>query len=367
LKRLFEERAEFRKRGKNTDAQKMDPEIKRAEAQAELAERPFFEEMKVGNIDPCKVLDDYGTFLNGAKTKKGYLLKPKTQRDLIYTAKKFLQYLRIKIDPEDFRQFVAVPRKHRTIKKAITREEIQKLLRNSPPRLQTAILAAISSGMRLGEIVQLKGSDVVSNVKTVDGKAVTQINLRAETTKTRTARTTFLTGEATDALRVYLNRYFDWKDGANAYKINDKYIFGNVFLSKRPVEYSLRIAENVLQRMLLRVVKKTPDLQEKMENGRNKIHFHGFREYCKTKLSNAVGQDYSEMILGHEEGMSGIYYTLQDSEKADLYLKAEMALTISDFASVEKEQHVLVKQNNELQRQIDEIRNQLSLSETRTS
>ena len=367
LKRLSEERAEFRKRGKKSDAEKMDLEIKRSEARAELAEKPFFEQMKVGKIDPCKVLDDYGTFLNVAKTKQGNLLKPKTQRDLIYTAKKFLQYLRIKIDPEDFRQFVAVPRKHRTIKKAITREEIQKLLRNSPPRLQTAILVAISSGMRLGEIVQLKGSDVMFNVKTVDGKAVTQINLRAETTKTRTARTTFLTGEATDALRVYLNRYFDWKEGANPYKINDKYIFGNVFLSKRPTEYSLRIAENVLQRMLLRVVKKTPDLQEKMENGRNKIHFHGFREYCKTKLSNAVGQDYSEMILGHEEGMSGIYYTLQDSEKADLYLKGEMALTISDFASVEKEQHILVKQNNELQRQIDDIKKQLSFSETRTS
>lgn len=119
--------------------------------------------------------------------------------------------------------------------------------------------------------------------------------------------------------------------------------------------------------MLLRVIKKTPDLQEKMENGRHKIHFHGFREYCKTKLSNAVGQDYSELILGHEEGMSGIYYTLQDSEKADLYLKGEMALTISDFSSVEKEQHILMRQNNELQRQIDDIKKQLSLSETRTS
>ena len=367
LRMLSKARAEYRKKGMSADAQNMDPEIKRSEAQAELTEKPFFEQMKEGKIDPCKILDGYGAFLNSTRTKTGHTLKPKTQRDLIYTAKKFLQYLRIKIDPEDFRQFVAVPRRHRTIKKAITREDIQKLLRNSPPRLQTATLVATASGMRLGEIVQLKGSDVVFNVKTVDGKTVTQINIRAETTKTRTSRMTFLTSEASDALKVYLNRYFDWKDGNDVNTINDKYIFGGVSASKRPTEYSVRIAENSLQRMLLRVIKKTPDLQEKMENDRNKIHFHGFREYCKTKLSNTVGQDYSELILGHEEGMSGIYYALQDSEKAELYLKAEMVLTISDFSSVEKEQRILIKQNTELQRQIDDIKKQLSHSETLTS
>ncbi len=57
--------------------------------------------------------------------------------------------------------------------------------------LHTAILVAIASGMRIGEIVQLKISDIDFESRP------TKIRIRADTTKTKQSRETFLTNEAT--------------------------------------------------------------------------------------------------------------------------------------------------------------------------
>ncbi|MCE2505157.1 MAG: site-specific integrase [Nitrosopumilaceae archaeon] len=63
-----------------------------------------------------------------------------------------------------------------------------------------------SSGIRLGELVQLELDDV--NFETTP----TTIRLRAETTKTRTERETYLTAEATNSLKEYLKRSFEWSE-----------------------------------------------------------------------------------------------------------------------------------------------------------
>ena len=99
----------------------------------------------------------------------------------------YLRYIGIKINSDEYKHLVKTPRIQRMYEKPITKDMIVRLLHNSPPKLQTAVIVAVASGMRLGEMVNLKLSDIdFSSVQT-------RIRLRAETTKTRESRETFLT------------------------------------------------------------------------------------------------------------------------------------------------------------------------------
>jgi integrase len=60
--------------------------------------------------------------------------------------------------------------------------------------------------MRIGETIQLKLSDIDFDSKP------TLIRIRGVTTKTQESRETFLTTEATNSLKDYLTRYFNWKE-----------------------------------------------------------------------------------------------------------------------------------------------------------
>lgn len=106
----------------------------------------------------------------------------------------------MKIYTEDCKQVVRVPKNVKEYETPLTKELILRVLRNVPPRLQTVILVLASSGMRIGELVQLKLSDV-------DFTTTTTIRLPAKITKTKSTRETFLTAEATNSLNYSMVAY----------------------------------------------------------------------------------------------------------------------------------------------------------------
>jgi len=286
--------------------------------------------IRVNEIDVYKLLNDFVVFLDGKN------LKPRTINHWIAAVKGYLRYCGIKIYNEDFKQVVRMPRKAKTKEIPLTKEIIVKLLRNVSPKLQTIILVLVASGMRIGELVQLKLSDIDFTCNP------TKISLRAETTKTRTSRETFLTSEATGALKDYLKRYHGWDANSSNLHLQNKLIFGRTSVGTRLVkkEEELTIkkcsnAQLLLQKALVRAVKKLPDLYLKNENGGNFIHFHAFRKFFRTTVGNVCGRDFAEAIMGHTFYLD-TYYQLTEEKKQEMYLKAEPNLTISDFKTVEK-------------------------------
>jgi integrase len=297
--------------------------------------------VKNGDPDVYKMLNEFVVYLH----KLGK--KPATIRLKIAGVKGFLRYEGIKTYSEDFKQSVKLPKKLRHREEPLTKEILVRLLRVVPIKIQTAILVAIASGMRIGELVQLKISDIDFDSRP------TKIRIRAETTKTKEARETFLTNEATKALKDYLTNFFGWHEGNSNPLIQDRIIFGRTSQMKKDDDQmkfkSVTIAENVLAHSMLWHVRKIPELNKLNENGRKMIHFHGFRKYFRTVAGDATNRDFVEALMGHHFYLD-TYYLQSEEKRKELYLKAEPYLTISDFVQIEKD---LVKMT-EKQKQIEE-------------
>ncbi len=312
----------------------------------------IIDQIKEKKIDVYEVLRDF--VIN--QDRLGY--SPRTVELRVNAAKEYLRYCGIKIYSEDFKQTVKLPRKIKAVEVPLTKEVILRVLRNVSPKLQAVILVATATGMRIGELVQLKISDIHFEVEP------TKIHLRAETTKTRTPRVVFLTKESTQALKDYLGRYHNW-DEKNQEQIKDKIVFGRTSISnnlyKKDSELKthwVAAAETLLQKSLLRAIRKVADLNVKNSNQMQSIHFHAFRKFHRTIVGNAVGQDFAENMLGHSSA-ANIYYQLSEQEKIKLYLKAEPNLTISDFKTVEKSFEELSNKNQTLENKIENIMNYL--------
>ncbi|HJU13555.1 MAG TPA: tyrosine-type recombinase/integrase [Candidatus Nitrosotalea sp.] len=225
------------------------------------------EKVVTGSIDIYKIFREYVVFLDVS----GY--EPKSIKTSLAAVKGYLRHLGIKIYSEDFRHNVRMPKNIMRKEEALTKEMLLRLLRNSTPRLQTVRLVAVSTGMRIGEIVQLEIRDIDFEHKP------TKIRIRAETTKTREERETFLTEEATNSLKDYLTRYYNWKEGEKNEYLKNQVIFGSTSLPKcragsndKPKRSAFLRSENLLQKALFRQIRRIGDLSKNNENGRKVIY-----------------------------------------------------------------------------------------------
>lgn len=293
-----------------------------------------------GDLDVYKIINAFVVYVD----KLGR--KPASIQIWVATVKGYLRHLGIKIYSEDFKQMVKLPKKVRQREEPLTKEMIVRLLRILPMKLQTAVLVATASGIRLGELVQLKISDVDFDQKP------TRLRIRAETTKTKEARETFLTSESTKALKDYLIRFFGWKDEKSNEEIKQKIIFGRT-TSRKGNERKLKldpvlVAENTMIRSLKQYTRKIPELDQRNENGRKIIHFHAFRKFFRTVVGDAVGRDFAEALMGHHFYLD-TYYNLPQEKRREMYLKAEPYLTISDVSKFEKDMATITEKQKKIE------------------
>lgn len=225
---------------------------------------------------------------------------------------------------------------------------IIRLLHNCPLKLQTAILVALTSGLRISELVQLRISDIDFSTNP------TTLHVRAETAKGRQARETFITSETTLVLKDYLTKLFGWKEGQKNEHMSDIPVFGRTNKGGT-LKINPASSATALQLSLINYLSKIPDLNTLNENNRRAIHFHGFRKYFRTILGNVSGRDFAETLMGHTFYMS-TYYNVPDEKKRELYLKAEADLAISDTKVVEKNIRNLEEQYNKLREEFTEFK-----------
>jgi len=316
----------------------------------------IIKKIKDGENDVYQILRDFVVY----QDKMEFM--PRTIDLAINAVKGYLRHHGIRIYSEDFKQVVRMPKKMKIQEIPLTKEILLRVLRNVTPKLQTVILVAISSGMRIGEITQLTIDDIDFDSNP------TRIRIRGETTKTRTARETFLTTEATTTLKDYLKRYHNWNEGQQNHHVKNKAIFGRTSISKKiyKQEHQLKTSpelavKTLLQKSLERGIKKIPELNIKNENGVRVIHFHAFRKFFRTTVGNEVGRDFAEAIMGHSFYLD-TYYQLSNEKKCELYLKAEPHLTISDFQNVEKTLKTFSGKYEELENKIKDLTHYLKFN-----
>jgi len=299
----------------------------------DLAE--ILQDLKEKRMEPIQLLDEFYTFLSKENMKNG------TIAGYLCVAKDYLNFHGMHIYSEDIKQRFRIPKREAFYEEGLTKSILNRLLHNSRPKLQVAILVACSSGIRIGELIQLRLSDIDFTT------TPTTIRIRRETTKTRETRFTHITTEASRTLSDYITKNLSDQKDPNPYLfMHFEGDSGNFAYHK-----AMLSAKITLMNMLRYTISSIPELAMKNENGGFTIHFHAFRKWFKTQITNAEQSDFAEALMGHKS-LKLVYYKQSTEDRQKMYKKLEPYLTISDFTRVEKT-------IDELKDQVDYLTNEL--------
>ena len=300
--------------------------------------------------DPIIILDSFYTYLSKENASKS------TIAGYLCVTKDFLNFHGMHIYNEDVKRRFRTPKREVFYEEGLTKAKINRLLHSSPPKLQVAILLTCSSGLRIGEMVQLKLSDIDFST------TPTTIRARRETTKTRETRFTHITSEATKVLNDYLERTLP-KTSQNT---GDPYLFLNYQGEEGSHDYHKAVisTRGTFMNMLRELATSIPELSTRNENGQYNIHFHAFRKWFKTQVTTAQQSDFAEALMGHKS-IKLDYYKQSKEDRMKTYLKLESHLTVSDHKTVEKNLEKISIKHAQLESKVDELMKYLSSNSIR--
>ncbi|MDG6970696.1 MAG: tyrosine-type recombinase/integrase [Nitrososphaerota archaeon] len=277
--------------------------------------RHFCEATGIGEVDEGNVYDVLDGFV-GWLDAKG--IKPKTLTGYVHAAKKFLLFLDVRIDAQRFREKVDQPRILKIEDEPLSMETLRKVLTLGRPnrKMLALVLLLLSSGMRLGEALKLKVSDLDLSASPA------RATIRAENTKGGRQRVVFMTDEARDAIRRIL---WDWDPAPRAPKAKvvparpDRAVFdfdGDIWgREKTAIRTFRRVCERAGCNRLI-------------EGHRiHVVHFHLFRKYFLTKGSDIIGEHAAHALCGHGFYMD-TYYRKTVEERAADYRRLVPHLTV---------------------------------------
>lgn len=236
----------------------------------------------------------------------------------MHAARKFLIYLDVRIDAVRFREKVELPRVLKIEDEPLSMETVRKVVSIGRPnkKMLALILLLLSSGMRLGEALKLRVSDL--NLDSSPASAT----IRAENSKTGRRRIVFISDEARDAVKAIL---FDWDPAPRAKGAKlvpappDRYVFkfaGDIWLKEKMAIQTLR-----------RVCKRA-GCDRLIEGHRTHVvHFHLLRKYFMTRGSDVIGEHAAHALMGHSFYMD-TYYKKSVEERAADYRRLIPHLTV---------------------------------------
>ena len=225
-------------------------------------------------------------------------LSPRTVRTYFMFVKSYLRSKGFRIYNEDIKQFCKLPVIIKETRIAVTMEDIAKLYNAAKPKMMAKLSFLVSSGARLGEVLQLKHSDIRGN----------KVTIRAENTKTKAERITYISEQAKNDLAKYVKG-----KGQDAY----------VFVRKFAPAISVQQAEAEFS-----LIRDKCSLTKRYRLSRyHHVTIHRLRAFCKTMASEVCGKDFAEGLVGHE-GYLSTYYALPETQRYEKYKLLEPKLTI---------------------------------------
>ncbi len=248
-------------------------------------------------------LDNFAQWLSEYKPKKKSGLAPTTIRGYFSEIIQFLRYNEILIDNNMLKQFVSLPKKLKELPQPITIDEINILVINADEIRSAMYLTLVSSGIRVGEALQLRKKDF--EMKSDPAR----ITLPARITKSRQGRYSFISREAKLKLIPILVSLED-----------DDLVFTK--------SNGVMRAELTEELYFTRLRKKVGLTEMESSGLKHKITIHKFRKFFATKAERKLGIQVSGALLGHSPYMK-TYYEYEVSQLANLYSDLEAELTIS--------------------------------------
>ena len=264
-----------------------------------LTAEEFAGKVRAGSMD---VADEVNRWLDELNSRN---LAPATQKMYFQVVKKFVEVA----VPEVTVSWKAVdlPRVWTVEEDRVpTKEELRGILNHGNLKDRAIVLAALSSGLRVGTLADLRVEDVDFDAF----EDVALIKVQAELAKERVKYVTFATPEAKRVLKQYL----DSRRRRKGELSNDSKVFG--------------CDVRAIGMRWTRLLKKAG----MAEKGRTfyKLHFHTLRKFFRTNLELAgVSKSFRERLLGHKgEYLDESYFKPQMQLLLKEYRKAVPQLTI---------------------------------------
>lgn len=209
----------------------------------------------------------------------------------------------------------------RTVERDLDHAALQVLLTHADVRGRALIIILVSSGMRIGELLQIRLSDI--NLDTVPA----QVTIRAEITKTRQNRITFISREAVAAVREWLKVRPSYL--VSAHNRNAGFVAKGIG-SVKPVDDPrlFPFAAHGAQAMWRTVLKNAELAMIDETTGRHQHHIHQFRKFFRSQMALSCPVDVVEALMGHEGYLTRAYRRYTRDQLAEYYLKSEGMVTI---------------------------------------
>lgn len=212
----------------------------------------------------------------------------------------------IMLHPEYIKRFVKYPKDIKEMKKPLTPGIIESLIKTAPIGMKRILLTLLSSGMRIGELTQVRVMDVDKTKNPVE------VRLRAETTKGREERIAYISNEAYELIKPVLET-----------REPEDYIF---IKSYSPYSTPANIEERFGD------LRRRCDLLETYQGGKRfHVNIHSFRAYFHTQATKILSGDIAHALLGHHKYLDQ-YFRLSDEDKSEMYHKLEPYLTVNNEA-----------------------------------
>lgn len=312
----------------------------------------FIDSIKKGNLDPYDALAEFASFLRVSRTGKTQLGANQIST-MVKTAKKMFRLSGIKVNNEDFREFVSLPRKVRKVKSPIEKIQVTTLLNSCKDiQLATATMFHGVFGPRPIEACAVRNMDL-----DLDSE-VPSVLFRAEYTKTRVERRRYIPKELVKQIKIW-NKY--------KYRKHRVMLKGGkmVTVTPEPKSTDLLFAvwhhdeeqpqpESVYDNLRIKFAELVDTLQVGWENDnrRRKITFYTFRRYVKSTISDLGYSDFSEWWIGHQ---GSTYYNKPEKERVALFRQIEPYLTFLDYAALESAGKDIEAQIQAKDKQIDKL------------
>ena len=292
--------------------------IKEKDKLEKIADQYFNEER-----DYVKDLLNYAALLSDAP--------PKTAKVYFTGVKEFLLFNDIELSHRDLKNV------KRKLPKGSARTEeldldiatINQIIEHMDIKGKALVLTLGSSGMRIGEALQIELDDIDMETTPVS------IRIRGEYTKNGMQRYTFISKEAKLSLIEWLkvrdsylvsaqnrNKGFIEKGKGNEKKLDDNRLF--------PFTYS------VAGQMWNNALDKSENLSIDKSTGRKKVRIHALRKFFRSQLALGCPVDIVEALMGHEGYLTDAYRRYTKTQMSEIYLKYEYLLNITMPKDIQK-------------------------------
>ena len=231
---------------------------------------------------------------------------PKTIKTYFGFIKSYLRKCHaVKLSTEDIKDYMIFPKLRKEPRKAISLKILKKILNKASPERKAIYYTLISSGMRIGEVLTLTKENFHLNENPV------RITIKANATKTKEGRETYVTSEALEKIKPLLEG-----------KKDKEKIFTRIDDIDKAVIYEEGMFANLRERLGL--------LERYDDSIRFVVNLHCFRAYFHTKASQKHGSDYANALDGHGSYLKQ-YYRETPEERAKKYKELEPNLFIESI------------------------------------